>query len=105
MDIWMVRVLPSGDKLIRWVRLIARPEHCTRRPSHPEGLAIEAGVKGGIYGQVASVAYGPAGVERDGMPSKLEWIAANHQVKLIWAAIVFASGLLLGFGRWFSKSS
>jgi hypothetical protein len=81
------------------------------RNTAPGGLRIrrvslsKLRLKAEIYGQAVSVAYGPAGVERDGMPSKLEWIAANHRVKLIWAAIVFASGLLLGFGRWFSKSS
>ena len=56
-----------------------------------------------FYGNVNKLQAGPSGAERDLMPSRLEWLNSNHHFKVVWTAILFASGLILGLVRWFTK--
>jgi hypothetical protein len=58
-----------------------------------------------LYGNVINMTTGQVSAERELMPSLLEWINSNHRIKLLWTAVLFASGLILGLIRWMTKST
>lgn len=65
----------------------------------------KTGIEAQFDGNVTGLKTGPVGAERELMPSLLEWINSNHHIKLLWTAILFGSGLILGLIRWMTKST
>jgi hypothetical protein len=62
-------------------------------------------VEAQLDGNATSLKAGRARAQRDLMPSLLEWINSNHHIKLLWTAILFSSGLLIGLIRWMTKGA
>lgn len=66
---------------------------------------VKDAVEAQFYGNVTSLKAGQTRAERNLMPSLLEWINSNHRIKLLWTAILFSSGLLIGVIRWMIKGA
>ncbi len=53
-----------------------------------------------FQGRASGLSTGTESHRRDLMPTSIEWLAANHRLKLLWGATVYVFGLWLAARRW-----
>jgi hypothetical protein len=100
----------NGDKTEMHSFQALKVESATREKKL-EGLRVRElklgkdGLDVQFYGPVAVLETGHANAIRNLIPSKLEWINSNARLKLLWSAIVFGAGLIIGVVRWFASKA
>ena len=100
----------NGDKIEMHPFQALRVESATREKKQ-EGLRVRElklgkdGLDVQFYGPVAVLETGHADATRNLIPSKLEWVNSNARIKLLWSAIVFGTGLMIGVVRWFTSKA